>query len=257
MQPHHDDASFAWIRHAKIPFKSKKDIDWRGDFVSNVLPQSFETYVKILHRIDAHYENVDNPLAPSEIAILKIPPCEKLRSFVVSLRDQSLGTRVRWRILAEKLSVPFAPEINAGWYRTKLEVSCWPRFLSGPSDACLRQECLNELVSVLKGFTGDGGCFFQFSRWQFPREENPRLFGGTLEELEGFLQGGRYRVGPEYWWPGERTWCICSNYDFQFTLVGCSKQLGAVLMANPVLECIEVRPQTRIDYSAPIPTISE
>jgi hypothetical protein len=253
MQPHQDDAAFAWIRDGKIPFRSKRDIDWRGDFVSNLLPASFENYIKILHRIDAHYENVDNPLTPNEIAILRIPPCEKLKSFVVGLRDQSLGTRVRWKILAEQLGVTFAPEINAAWYRKKLEDACWPRFLSGPSDATLGDGCLTELTSLLQSFTSHGGCFFQFSRWQFPHEERPRLLEGDVEELVSFLREGRYRVGPQYWWPRERTWCVCSEYDFQFTVVGCSRKVGAALLANAVLECIEVTPQTRIDYSAPMP----
>ena len=253
MQPHHDETAFGWIREGRNAFKNRKDTDWKGNFVSNLLPQSFETYVKVLHRIDAHYENVDSPLSPSEIAILKIPPCDKLKSFVINLRDRSLDSRVRWKSLAEQLGVPFAPEINVSWYRKKLEEECWPRFLAGPDDATLGDGCFTEFVSVLNRFTPNERCFFRFSRWQFIDEEKPLLFEGGLEELTAFLQEGCYQFAPEYWWPNNRAWCVCSDYDLQFTVVGGSKSLGSALMTNAVLECIEVTPQTRIDYSAPMP----
>jgi hypothetical protein len=254
MQPCHDETIFAWIHDGRLPFGSRKDPGWTGNFVSNLLPQSFEAYVKILHPIDADYRGVDNPLSPNEIAILKIPPCEKLKSFVVGLREKSLGTRVRWKALAELLDVPFAPEINIEWYRAKLEDGwCWPHLLSGPDDATLGEDCLAELTSVLAQFAGDQESFFRFSRWPFAPEEKPRLFQGTLLELSPFLQAEHYQFPPEYWWPTGRAWCVCSDYDLQFTVVGGSRDLISNLLANAVLECIEVTPQTRIDNSAPLP----
>jgi hypothetical protein len=253
MQPCHDETVFGWIHDGRLPFGDRKNPEWRGNFVSNLLPQSFEAYVKVLHRIDANYQGVDNPLSPSEIAILRIPRCEKLKSFVLGLRERSVGTRVRWKALAELLGVPFAPEINIAWYREKLEDRwCWPHLLSGPSDATLGDDCLDELISVLARFTGDQA-FFRFSRWQFVLEGSPRLFQGAVPELSTFLQAGNYRFAPEYWWPTSRAWCVCSEYDLQFTVIGGPKGLISILLENPVLECIEVSPKTRIDYSAPLP----
>jgi hypothetical protein len=254
MQACPDETAFDWIRDGRRPFKSRKDPDWTGNFVSNVLPESFEAYVKVLHRIDARYETIDNPLSPSEIAILKIPPCEKLKSFVIARREQSLGTRVRWKDLANLLGVPFTPEINVSWYRKKLEDGwCWPAFLGGPSDAVLGDGCFDELISLLDRCTGDQSFFFRFSRWQFPHEDSPRMFEGVIEHLATFLETERYQFAPEYWWPGNQTWCVCSEYDLQFTLVGGPKGLISAVTTNAVLECIEVTPQTRIDYSAPMP----
>ena len=254
MQPCPDETLFRWIHDGRIPYTNRMDLSWRGNFVSNLLPQSFEAYVKVLHRIDANYRGVDNPLSPSEVAILRIPPCKKLKSFVVGLRERSLGTRVRWKALAEFLDVPFAPEINVGWYRAKLEDGwCWPHLLSGPGDATLGDDCLSELISLLARATADEASFFRFSRWQLPHEDKPRLFQGKLPELSAFLQSGRYQFAPEYWWPASRAWCVCSDYDLQFTVIGGSRDLISILLTNSVLECIEVAPQTRIDNSAPLP----
>jgi hypothetical protein len=43
------------------------------------MPPAFGAYAKILHRIEAHYEIVDNPLTESETAILRIPRREELK----------------------------------------------------------------------------------------------------------------------------------------------------------------------------------
>jgi hypothetical protein len=64
---------------------------------------------------------------------------------------------------------------------------------------------------------------------------------------------GGYLVGPEYWWPTEKNWCICSEYDLSFTVVAGPGNLIARLLASQVLECIEVTPDTRIDSLAPMP----
>jgi hypothetical protein len=254
MQVCADDDSFGWIDAGRIPFKKRDQPDWQGNFVANLLPRSFEAYVKILHRIDANYYHVDHPLSPSEIAILKIPRCEALRDFILNLRESNLGTRVRWKDLCALLSVPFAPEINIAWYVRKLEEQhCWPRLLYGPGDAALDVEGLAELVSVLSSLTPNERSFFRFARWQFPREETPRLFTGELEELQEFLQSGKYQVGPEYWWPSNRAWCVCSEYDLQYTIVGGTRKLISMLLGNPILECIQIEPQTRIDYQTTAP----
>jgi hypothetical protein len=113
------------------------------------VPPLFEAYARILHRIDAYYENIDNPLSPAEIAILGIPPCEPLRSFVEDRRANSMGTRVRWRELAELLDVPLAPEISGAWFSKKLGEACWPRFLR-PGKQWPTGEEYGALVSALK-----------------------------------------------------------------------------------------------------------
>jgi hypothetical protein len=253
MQALHDETTFAWIRSGCDELVSSQHPEWRGNFVSHLMPPVFEAYTKILHRIEARFENIDKPLSPREIAILKIPPCEGLRSFVESRRTGAQAPRIRWKELAEALNVPFGPQISHEWYRKKLEEGCWPRFLYGPGEGLLDGEARTHLVSVLKPFTDSGECFFRFAEIPFILTGKPLLFGGTLEELGGFLESGGYQLSPEYWGPSEKRWCVCSDYDLKFTVVGGSRNLISALLASNVLECLEVTPQTRIDYLAPMP----
>lgn len=40
------------------------------------------------------------------------------------------------------------------------------------------------------------------------------------DEVRTFLTEGKYRFTPEYWWPTDCSWCLCSDYDLMFTVVG-------------------------------------
>lgn len=252
MHPCPDDA-FGWIRTGREELLSRQDASWKS-FVSNLIPKKFDAYAKILHSIEARYENTDNPLSDRETALLKIPACTKLRSFVEGLREQRQGPRIRWKTLAQLMGVPFAPEICHEWYRTRMEEpGCWPRFLYGPSEGDLNATELAEMLSVLRSFTGSQDCFFRFSEIVFIATDKPILFRGVLDELPAFLNDRRYQFTPEYWWPADHGWCLCSDYDLTFTIVGGSKELIATVLKNGNLETLQVTPQTRIDDLAPMP----
>lgn len=222
------DSVFGWIRNGRDKPNAigRASPGWRGNLVSLLIPDTFEAYAKILHRIDARYEDPTSPLSESEIAILKIPPCKRLRGLVEQTRENSEGSRIRWARIAEILEVPIKPEICVQWFITK-EPGCWSRFLWGPADGTLR-----------------------FSEIPFIGTDKPLLFQGSLSELAAFLEP--YRFTFEYWWPSDRRWCVCTDYDLMFTLVGGSKHLISRLLASGVLETLEVTPQTRIDSGAPI-----
>jgi len=221
------------------------------------VPPLFEAYARILHRIDAYYENIDNPLSPAEIAILGIPPCEPLRSFVEDRRANAMGTRVRWRELAELLDVPLAPEISGAWFSKKLGEACWPRFLRPGKQWPAGEEC-GALVSALKIVGTKDECFLRFSDIPFIGKAKPPLFKGALEEVCSFLREPPHRVGGfEYWWPTDRNWCVCADYDLDRTIVGGSRKLISALLTDSVLECIEVTTRTRIDPFVPLPEVRD
>src|SRR5258708_7235572 len=100
MRPCTDQAAFEWIRNGREEFLASDNPNWKGNFVSHLLPKSFEAYAKILHQIDASYKNIDNPLTEPETSILEIPTCTKLRSLVERLRKENREPRIRWRELA-------------------------------------------------------------------------------------------------------------------------------------------------------------
>ena len=255
MHPCPDD-EFEWIRSRPEKPRARNTSNWNGNFVSQLMPIRFEAYAKILHGIEASYRNIDDahPLTEREISVLKIPPCTKLRSFVETLREEGGSPSIRWRILAQLLGVPFEPEICHEWFRASMEEPiCWPRFLSGPDDGNLNAEEFREVLSLLRVFSGSQDCLFRFSEWGIGKTNKPLTLRGALDELAPFLAEKSYQFTPEYWWPTDRSWCVCSEFDLKFTVVGGSRDLISAALNNATLEALQVTPQTRIDSEVPLP----
>ena len=85
-------------------------------------------------------------------------------------------------------------------------------------------------------------------------------FGGTrvpFRNLIDYLEGG-HGAGPiecvlalaeewlpvavALWWPGDRSWIVASEIDFDSTIVAGSPELRDALLANHSLEAFEVDP---------------
>jgi hypothetical protein len=250
MQALGDQNAFEWIRGAR----ARLDLPNRppGILVSDLMPPEFEAFARVLHRFDASYKEIDHPLSPSEKALLKIPDCEPLSSFVRSRRNTSPTTRIRWKELAALLNVPYAPEINYNWFRVKIDGWCLSQLLDSPGAWPIGDEC-KEMCSALKNFSGTEECFFRISdhmMYSFP--DNPQLFTGSLEDVIPFL---KTQPNPwfEYWWPADHQWCLCYDDDIGATIVGGSRKLISSLASGSVLECIEVKATTRVDNRVPMP----
>ncbi len=97
-----DNSAFAWIENDRLPMipRNSNGSEWKGNTVQNCLPNQFEAYAKILHRIEANYKQIDNPLSPEEIVILKIPDCTLLRSFIELSRTPGSQVRLRWKAVS-------------------------------------------------------------------------------------------------------------------------------------------------------------
>ena len=250
------DKEFEWIQAGLSELVPSEVASWKGNFVSHLLPPKFEAYAKILHRITANYENIDHPLSERETALLRISPCTKLRSFVETKRDKGEGPRVRWKELAELLGVPFESEICHEWFRTSLRApTCWPRFLYGPDEGNLDYEALSDLLSLLSPDTGEQECFLRFAAIPFVGTDKPILFAGALDEVVTFLKESEYQFSPEYLWLSDRKWCLCSDYDLMFTVVGGPQKLISSVLGSSTLEALQVNSQTRIDSRAPMPKL--
>jgi hypothetical protein len=82
------------------------------------------------------------------------------------------------------------------------------------------------------------------------------LFAGVLDEIVEFGKENNYQFSPEYLWPSDRRWCLCSDFNFEFTFVGCSQELISAILASSTLETFRITPQTRVDYLVPMPRSS-
>lgn len=47
---------------------------------------------------------------------------------------------------------------------------------------------------------------------------------------------GIYRVEPNFWWPDDHAWCLSTEIDFDFTLIGTNEDGAKKLLAIPTLE---------------------
>ena len=56
--------SFEWIQNGREEVLRRDRPDWKCS-VSNLIPKQFEACAKVLHQIDANYENIDNPRSHS------------------------------------------------------------------------------------------------------------------------------------------------------------------------------------------------
>lgn len=104
----------------------------------------------------------------------------------------------------------------------------------------------------LHSLAGSQNCFSRFSEIAFIATDKPVQFWGPLEELSVFLTNGTYQFTPEYWWPADHSWCVCSDYDLTFTIVAGSQELVSRVLNDITLEALQVTPQTRIDAYAPM-----
>jgi hypothetical protein len=255
MIPCEDESAFSWISEGRSTRIGKyDDPDWRGNPVSLVVPPIFERYVKVLHSLDAHYENIDNPLSPEELSLLRIPECSSLRNLVEQHRSNPTP-RIRWKTVADALGLAFESGITDDWFRSVIEPGCWPRFIYGPGDGWLDPEEGRALVSILKRHVTNPKIYLRMAKIPLITTETPLMYMGAMEDVIALLDAERGNMLPEYWWPPDHSWCVCSDYDLTYTLVGASDQVCQELLEDDVLECIEVNPETRIDYRSPPQTI--
>ncbi len=195
MHPVPDSADFDWIGKSRQPIPDKVDSK-NGVGLSSVLPLQFERYAKILHRLDGHYENIDQPLPAEEMEILQMPDCGEVRDLAIEKRRSSPKSRIFWKDAARALGVPFAPEINHGWFARRLDPypDCWPRFIRGPAEGNLDPDECGELVRVLRSVTEDQECFFRLAEMPFIATDQNLIFAGALDEVEGPLVKGSILV---------------------------------------------------------------
>src|SRR5205085_8766664 len=131
-----DNSEFTWIEESRSkPIGRYDDPNWPGNPVSLVIPPLFHRYIKVLHRLEARYENIGNPLSPEELRILQIPECGELRALVERYRNLK-PPRILWRTVADYLGVAYAPAISDDWFRAVIDPGCWPRYVYGPPDCC-------------------------------------------------------------------------------------------------------------------------
>ncbi len=223
-----------------------------GVQVSAVLPPLYERYVKVLHGIEANFAYLEKPLSTEEETLVRFAKCQPLRLLLDKVRQRE-STNISWCEIATALDLPYAPELSFEWCLQRLEQGCWARYISGPCDGVLTPEEAAPLLATLKQFTAPQPLTFRLAELSVPVIGTSVYQSGSFCDLLALIQEPGYRNLPEYWWPDDLSWCVVSDYDLTFTLVGGSSDLCEALLRNAQLECLEVTPGTRVDIYAPIP----
>jgi hypothetical protein len=120
-------------------------------------------------------------------------------------------------------------------------VRSWPRHLRGPAEGTLTRDECEELITLLLKTGAPQQVFVSFfslarRNWAIPSN---LAFRGELSEVMELLDGDEFTCAPEYWWPEDRSWIVCTDYDSVFTIVGGAGALIESIVANDVLEAVE------------------
>lgn len=94
----------------------------------------------------------------------------------------------------------------------------------------------------------------------YPRIHQPHrayyLFESRLTDVVAFATGAGPSVtgitwaqSPSQWWPADRQWCVATEIDLDYTLVGGSQALADALLAEPALTVAAIPDLARADHT--------
>jgi hypothetical protein len=250
-----------WIRENTDVIETRPDF-WHGNFVSHCVPKVFEAYCKLFHEIYDDGSVLDHRITWNDVAKAKAmkgdSPLDSLQNEATWIYggeyDPALSKRIRWKELADQCKLTFHPEITVDSFTRSFPGGSWPRYLIGPEEGRLENGTCREIVRTIalcnSDFEVQQNCFFHYDLIATNTFEVDLLFEGNLIDVFQTQNDERVHGTPTHWWPEDRSWFLCTDWDLPFTLVGGASKLIERLISNPELEAIEVKSSTRIDYKS-------
>jgi len=230
-----------------------------GVAVSECVPPVFEAYLKLLHPVYEDLSVADRELSwdQAEGAAEAAHTDEAVGALLgssVLVRGRPEGgfpsRRVRWAELAERYGVPLTPEVSAWCFSRRFPQGSWPRYLVGPEEGNVEPELLQPLLEVLRAHRPAEQVYFRWDVIATTACESDLLYVGELEELLGIASRVEAHGSPTHWWPADRSWCVCTDWDLTFSLLGGSAELIGDVAARWELESVALTPRTRVDRAA-------
>lgn len=242
---------FDWIKSSTTTSKEPS--------VSDCIPPLFEAYCKVLHTIyiDTSIEDLNitwDDYIKSNRDFNPDDPIENLLSnatYNYGQPDEDFeGVQVSWKDLAKSFNIKFVPELNAESFTKKFKNGSWPRYLVGPTEGLLTEQETNTIINIISDMYPNEDVYFRFFLMSTIKLENDLFFKGKLTDYLLFQNSKEVISSPNHVWPQSKEWCVCTDYDLTFTLIGGSRQLINNFLNSDDLECLEVLPKTGVSYLA-------
>ena len=236
--------------------------------VARCIPSIYPAYVKIFHSIyedmsiagddltwnDVAHVPPDGPYAAMEVHGDAKSPAEVVERALQNStlvydtsRSEPHLTRLRWSELAQRYGTALPLDAGSDFFTRRFAKGSWPRRFFGPKEGSLEVYERDALLAALQRHSSGRRHFFQFFICAMKDMRGDNLFEGNLADVHQF-PGSETRYTPTYWFPEDRSWVVCSDYDLSFTLVGGSEALLEDIFRKTELECVRVVAQTALHY---------
>jgi hypothetical protein len=200
------------------------------------IPPYLESYCLILHPIYLNKRAETEPRIPWA----EMTREERISTAKIDSPRPIQGNRIKWKQLAEENELIFHPGINIS---SLLDVSLdglYPLRFYGPKEGTLDEPTCKELIRLLKPYTGNQTCYFEYFVLATREIESDHLYSGELEDIVQLLNMDAVRGSPTYWWTQDHSWCLCSPYDDMVTILGGSQKLIDRVLLSDELETLKV-----------------
>lgn len=203
-----------------------------GHTMRHLLPDHFEAYYKIMHPIYRDTSILD----------------EEIQWSNESEFDERNLIRIKWLDLCQKYGVEYNKYLSSNSFQRVFRDG-WPRYLLGAIQGELESDLRDALVEILVQFCSTNRWYYKFFLCS-TKDFEEALYVGDRKYLAAIQSVAEAKSGPEYWWPEDQSWCVCSDYDSQFTIVAASKNAIAEIRACQQFEGFDFSALDRIDWKA-------
>lgn len=241
-------AAGAWI---------EPQLDGWGGKVKEQIPQIFDAYVRIFHPAS---DEKGNPVSWGEVAsaLGSIAHREMQWHAIVGSYDSSNFQGSRWSGGNPSISELDAEPLAALCAILVLHTSSLERCYFGIStiNGGVEEEFPDEPLFRLphRDFATLGGSLSAIDQIGAGRTSSNRIsFSAVLSAEDGPPLDSDPSWGmmaPNLIWPEDRAWFVASEYDFDSTLVGGSRELIDAILDSPDLEAWEVDPEVSLQDDA-------
>jgi hypothetical protein len=77
------------------------------------------------------------------------------------------------------------------------------------------------------------------------------LLHGSLDELPAFYRNDDFQ-SPNLWWPADHAWCVATEIDLNWTVLGGRQTAIDAVLASPELEVLPIEPETDLFRTDPV-----